>query len=127
MRILRVDIQNFRGVSAGLIEFPGHSLLVGPNNACKSTVLEALDLALGPDRIGGPNAVDEHDFHRGAYGPGPIGPDGEAGAVPAIAITVTLGLLTEPELVRFRSHVELWNKQQSRPCTPEEADARTPT
>jgi len=59
MRILRVEIQNFRGVSTGRVEFPGHALLVGPNNACKSTVLEALDLALGPERAGGPNAVDE--------------------------------------------------------------------
>src|SRR5688572_4969295 len=127
MRILRVDIENFRGISSGCIAFPGHALLVGPNNACKSTVLEALDLTLGPERGGGPNTVDEHDFHRGAYGPTASGPEGQAGPAPTIAITVTLGSLTETELVRFRSHVELWNDEHGRPCSPEEADAQTPT
>jgi len=130
MRVLRVDIENFRGISSGCVEFPGHALLVGPNNACKSTVLEALDLALGPDRVGGPNAVDEHDFHRGAYGAVASAedgePEGEPAASPAIAISVTLGALTADELMKFRSHVELWNRAEGRLYTPEEAEGHEP-
>jgi putative ATP-dependent endonuclease of OLD family len=127
MRILRVDIENFRGISSGCVVFPGHALLVGPNNACKSTVLEALDLALGSERGSGPNAVDEHDFHRGVYGLTAPDAEGQARPAPTVAIIVTLGSLTQAELVRFRSHVELWNNANGRPCTPEEADAQTPT
>ena len=76
MRVLRVEIENFRGIAKGSVDFPGHALLVGPNNTCKSTVLEALDLVLGPDRLGGPNPIDEHDFHRGSYLPREAGDQG---------------------------------------------------
>lgn len=122
-----MDIENFRGVSAGRVEFYGHALLVGPNNSCKSTVLEALDLALNPERGSGSNVVDEHDFHRGAYRPMPDALQAQIGPTPAIGITVTLGSLTEAEFVRFRSHVELWNKEYGRVCTLEEAEAEAPT
>jgi putative ATP-dependent endonuclease of OLD family len=127
MRVLRVEIENFRGVAKGLVEFPGHALLVGPNNACKSTVLEALDLALGPDRVGGPNAIDEHDFNRGAYLPGAAVEGAEPTPSPAIAITVTLGDLSEEELTRFRAHVETWHAAEGRVHTPEEAEDLEPT
>lgn len=134
MRILCVDIENFRGIENGAVSFPGHTLLVGPNNAGKSTVLEALDLALGPDRLSGPGAIDEHDFYRGAYLPART-PTGEAPAAdtgvelresapaPKIAITVTLGNLTEGELTKFRSHAEPWNRSERRVLSPAEASA----
>ena len=67
MEILGVSIENFRGIKAADIRFHGHALLVGSNNAGKTTILEALDLALGPDRNQGPNTIDEHDFFRGNY------------------------------------------------------------
>ena len=41
---------------------PGHVVLVGDNNSGKSSVIEAIDLALGPDRINRVAAIDEHDF-----------------------------------------------------------------
>lgn len=69
MRILRASIENFRGIRSATIQFPKHGLLVGPNNACKSTVLEALNLVLGPDRVGRPDSIDEHDFFRSDYLP----------------------------------------------------------
>lgn len=67
MRILRAKIENFRGIKEAEIDFPKHTLLVGPNNACKSTVLEALNLVLGPDRARGTDIIDEHDFYQGEY------------------------------------------------------------
>ena len=67
MRILQVSIENFRGIRRATIRFPSHALILGPNNACKSTVLEALNFALGPDRIRGADPVDEHDFFQGDY------------------------------------------------------------
>lgn len=67
MRILQVSIENFRGIRQATIRFPSHALILGPNNACKSTVLEALNFALGPDRIRGADSVDEHDFFQGNY------------------------------------------------------------
>lgn len=67
MRIRRVVIQNFRGVSSAVIDFAGHTLLVGDNNSGKSTVCEALDLALGTERLFRRPIVDEHDFHNGLY------------------------------------------------------------
>lgn len=48
MRIARVIIENFRGISRANLLFPEHAVLIGDNNCCKSTVLEAIDLALRP-------------------------------------------------------------------------------
>ncbi len=71
MRVRRLDISNFRGINSATIDFSGHTVLIGPNNSGKTTVLEALDLALGPDRTIGPDSVDEHDFFRDLYLPPP--------------------------------------------------------
>ena len=79
MRILQTSIENFRGIRRATIRFPSHGLILGPNNACKSTILEALDFALGPDRIRGADAVDEHDFFEGDYLYREHGPDPEEG------------------------------------------------
>lgn len=67
MRILQASMENFRGIRQATIRFPSHTLILGPNDACKSTVLEALNFALGPDRIRGADPVDEHDFFQGDY------------------------------------------------------------
>ena len=67
MRVRRLVVKNFRGVSSGQIDFPGHSLLVGGNNIGKSTICEALDLVLGPERLFRRPIIDEHDFHNGKY------------------------------------------------------------
>ena len=51
----------------GSVDFQGHTLLVGGNNAGKSTICEALELVLGPERAYRRPSVDEHDFHAGRY------------------------------------------------------------
>jgi putative ATP-dependent endonuclease of OLD family len=46
---------------------PHHAVLIGDNNTGKTTLLESLDLALGPDRLNRTPPIDEHDFYEGRY------------------------------------------------------------
>ena len=43
--------------------------MIGDNNTGKSTILEAIDLVLGPDRLSRQAPIDEHDFYVGRYWP----------------------------------------------------------
>lgn len=65
--VRQLTIENFRGVKKGVVNFQGHTLLVGGNNAGKSTICEALELVLGPERAYRRPIVNEHDFHAGRY------------------------------------------------------------
>lgn len=67
MQISRLKIKNFRGIQSASIFFPKHSVLIGDNNTGKTTILEAIDLALGPDRLNRTPPIDEHDFYEGKY------------------------------------------------------------
>jgi putative ATP-dependent endonuclease of the OLD family len=67
LKISQITIQNFRGISKASLLLPNHAVLLGDNNVGKSTVLEALDLVLGPDRLSRQSPIDEHDFHLGRY------------------------------------------------------------
>ena len=67
MKLARLTIQNFRGIKGTTLFFPDQVVLVGDNNVGKSTVFEAIDLALGPDRLNRHPRIDEHDFHLGDY------------------------------------------------------------
>lgn len=67
MQIARLKMENFRGIKAGEFEFDGHVLLIGQNNVGKSTICEALELALGPDRQSRVPVVDEYDFYNARY------------------------------------------------------------
>lgn len=67
MRASRISIQNFRGIKSGTILLPKHAVLIGDNNTGKTSILEALDLTLGPDRLNRYAPINEHDFHRGLY------------------------------------------------------------
>ena len=90
MKVRYARIQNFRGIEDSEIHFKTHTLLVGGNNIGKSTVCEALDLVLGPERLYRRPVVDEHDFHLGKY------LDAE-GAPLEIRIDVVLTSLSEEE------------------------------
>lgn len=61
MRIANLKIENFRGVKRGYVRFGPHSMLVGPNNCGKTTVIEALALLFGRDRM--VRTLTEHDFY----------------------------------------------------------------
>lgn len=63
MRIARLRIENFRGIRTGDLRFGRHSVLIGPNNCGKTTVIEALALLFGRDRM--VRDLTEHDFYGG--------------------------------------------------------------
>lgn len=127
MRVARVQIANFRGVSSATILLPNHAVLIGDNNTGKTTILEALDLALGPDRLNRTPPVDEHDFFQGTY-VAAVTPDETddhaASAVqtdhqpaevqaPRIEIEVTITDLAEEQRARFGDYTEFWNKENN--------------
>lgn len=61
MRVATLKIENFRGVRAGSVRFGKHPVLVGDNNTGKTTIIEALTLLLGRDRL--VRELTEHDFY----------------------------------------------------------------
>ena len=105
MKVSRLLIENFRGIRKASLFFPDHMVLIGDNNTGKSTVLEALDLALGPDRLSRQSPIDEHDFHLGAY----LGTPGAEEELPRIAVEVTVTGLSEEQRAHFNAHIESWN------------------
>lgn len=64
MHIVRLKISGFRGVRSADIALGRHAVLVGPNNSGKTTVIEALALLFGRDRL--VRRLTEHDFHGSA-------------------------------------------------------------
>ena len=61
--ITKLRIANFRGVKSGEIRLGPHTVFVGPNNSGKTTVIEALALLFGRDRL--IRDLTEHDFFGG--------------------------------------------------------------
>lgn len=136
MRACRLTIKNFRGIKAATILLPEHAVLIGDNNTGKTTVLEALDLVLGPDRLNRQPSIDEHDFFRGAYtlkhgvapadgaaeaiaaGGGALDGDGEGAApeAPKIEIEVTVADLTEEQKAKFGDYAEFWDFATNKFC-----------
>lgn len=102
MRISKVVINNFRGIKSGIVLFPNHSVMVGDNNTGKSTVLEAIDLVLGPDRMRRKPPINEHDFYAGDY------LDAEKNPV-EIYIEVTVVDINDEQQRHFKDHVEWWD------------------
>ncbi len=107
MRITRITIKQFRGIREAIVLLPGHGVLIGDNNTGKTTLLEAIDLVLGPDRLNRQPPFDEHDFFQGRYlartddppakaeeddedkaevGAAQLGPDPEGAADEAVAV-----------------------------------------
>ena len=83
--------------------FDGHVVLVGDNNVGKSTVFEAIDLALGPDRLSRHPKIDEHDFYLGDYLTPPEQPRKE------VKVEVVLTGLTDEQQNVFGDEIEWWN------------------
>lgn len=104
MRIRRLKMKNFRSVANGEILFPGHTAVIGGNSVGKSTMCEALDLCLGPDRLSRSNPINEHDFYQRRY----INAEDEP---IAIEIEVILTDLTADLETKFRAHREYWNTE----------------
>jgi putative ATP-dependent endonuclease of the OLD family len=60
VRVCRLKIDGFRGANHADIALAQHTVLVGPNNSGKTTIIEALALLLGRDRL--VPRLTEHDF-----------------------------------------------------------------
>lgn len=97
-----MTLRNFRGVKNGIVVFDGHSLLVGSNSVGKSTICEALDLVLGPERLSRRPVIDEYDFHAVSY-------QGVDGVLPEIRIDVVLTELSVEAQRRFKGRLRRWS------------------
>lgn len=108
MRVSRLQIENFRGIKEAELHFSGHTLLIGGNNVGKSTICEALDLVLGPDRLNRTPPVEEFDFRNAGY----LKDDGET-PVP-IRIEAVLVDLTDDIKQLCAANLEFWHKTEKR-------------
>jgi putative ATP-dependent endonuclease of OLD family len=105
MLVRRIRLSHFRGVAAGTVRLDGNALLVGTNSVGKSTICEALDLVLGPERMFRRPVIDEYDFYGAQYQP-------QDGSSPEVRIDVVLTDLTAEAERRFRSHLRRWSAEQ---------------
>ena len=112
MKIAKVTVRNFRGILAGEMYLDGHTVLVGDNNVGKSTLLEAIDLVLGPERASRRPVVDEHDFYGGNYY------DDVLDELTAIRCEVVVTDLNEEQRRHFRDHLEFWNLEAKQLVAP---------
>lgn len=105
MHLVRVRVRNFRGIAYGEVNLDGHTAFIGDNNAGKSTLLEAVDLVLGPERLSRRPVIDEHDFYAGTY------VDPVKKEVVPIQIEVIVAGLSDEQQRHFRDHIEWWDAQ----------------
>lgn len=101
----QIIIDNFRCIKHADIRLGKDTLLAGTNNAGKSTFLEALDLALGPDRLNSLDAICEHDFYKNEY-------IDDQGNPIKIQIECRFVGLNEKQKRLFSNHLEYWNLQK---------------
>lgn len=103
MKVVKLTITNFRGIKSAEILLSGNSVFVGDNNSGKSTIFEALDLVMGPDRLARHPVIDEHDFYAGEYI--------KDGIPQEITIEAIISGLNEEQIRHFGSYIEWWNTE----------------
>ena len=108
MQVSQLTIDNFRGIRKAALQFSGHTLLIDGNNVGKSTICEALDLVLGPDRLNRTPPVEEFDFRNTGY----LAEDGET--VVPIRIEAILTDLTTGIKTMCAANLEFWHKTDKR-------------
>jgi putative ATP-dependent endonuclease of OLD family len=64
LHILDLQIENFRGIRSARLVFPPHVALVGPTGSGKSTIIDALSLVFGRQKL--VRDLTEHDFSGSA-------------------------------------------------------------
>lgn len=102
MKIINLKINNFRGIKSCGLDFTAQTVLVGDSNTGKSTVLEAIDLVLGPERASRRPVIDEHDFFGGKY------LDREKNPI-EVRIEVIVADLDFEQRTHFLNNIEWWN------------------
>jgi len=125
VRITRLSISNFRGIKSAEFYFDGHALLIGPNNVGKSTVCEALDLVLGPDRLNKRPPVEEFDFYNAQYLIAGESPEDKPSANPIRIEAILVDLTPEVEN-RCAANLEFWNQSEQRILISGEIEAANP-
>ncbi|HWR17727.1 MAG TPA: AAA family ATPase [Terriglobales bacterium] len=125
MKVVQLKIENFRGIQSADLRFDGHALLLGPNNVGKSTICEALDLVLGPDRLNKFPPVEEFDFYNGKYLQPAATPEDKPLPIP-IRVQVLLIDLSAEVLKRCSGHLEFWHSAEKRLLAQGEVAAATP-
>jgi putative ATP-dependent endonuclease of the OLD family len=125
LKVVNLKITNFRSIKTAELKFDGHCLIVGPNNVGKSTICEALDLVLGPDRISRFPPVEEFDFHNANYLIA-SGVEGEDPTAVPIRIEVVLTDINAEVENRCGQHLEFWNTVDKRLLNEGEVDQANP-
>lgn len=113
MKVVSLDIANFRGIKSAKLLFEGHTLFVGSNNVGKSTICEALDLVLGTDRLNRIPPIDEFDFYNAQYLLPPVEEGGERESV-RIRIEAVLIEPSDEILIKCGGHLEFWHVADNR-------------
>lgn len=113
MRVLSLDIQGFRGIPSGRFVLPDQVVLIGANGSGKSTIVDALSLVFGRQKL--VQDLTEHDF----TGSRPEPQD-------RIKIVATVGGFTSnepndnPTWFRSGRSVEKWWDPATKEVVPEE-------
>ena len=116
MRVASLTIDNFRGIRSGTVHFRDHTVLIGPNNSGKTTIIEALALVIGRERL--VRTLTEHDF----FGSNPQPPD-------RVRILATItgfepdDFAAHPEWFRDGRGVPMWFDPETRDVVPEQTSA----
>lgn len=113
MKVVRLGISNFRGIKSAELLFDGHTLMVGSNNVGKSTICDALDLVLGPDRLNRFPPIDEFDFYNAQYLASPVQEDAEPESIPLRVEVVLIELSAEID-AKCGGNTEFWHLEEQR-------------
>lgn len=125
MKVVRLGISNFRGIKSAELLFDGHTLMVGSNNVGKSTICDALDLVLGPDRLNRFPPIDEFDFYNAQYLASPVQEDAEPESIPLRVEVVLIELSAEID-AKCGGNTEFWHLEEQRLLGAGEALAANP-
>ena len=125
VKVVELRIRNFRGVESAELKFDGHALLLGGNNVGKSTICEALDLVLGPDRLSRFPPIEEWDFYNGKYLQPPVAKDEQSKPVEMRIEVVLIELSPEVEK-RCAKNLEFWHVAERRLLKEGEAASAAP-
>jgi putative ATP-dependent endonuclease of OLD family len=125
VKVVRLIIENFRGIKSAQLNFDGHALMVGSNNVGKSTICEALDLVLGPDRLNRFPPIDEFDFYNGKYLVADTDPAAPPQPIPLRIEAVVIELSADVS-TKCGGHIEFWHTTEQRLLEPGEVEAANP-